>query len=69
MVSLIDFLSELGEKLTRFTERWIPNAWIVCMILTAISLVLTVLGPRTIPFDGIQAASINEAVVAWGDGM
>ena len=69
MVSLIDFLSELGEKLTRFTERWVPDSWIVCMILTAISLVLAVLGPRTIAFDGIQAASIHEAVLAWGDGM
>ena len=60
MFAIIDFFSGLGEKLTRVTERWIPDAWIVCMILTAISIVLAVFGAGATP---------QEAVMAWGGGM
>ena len=51
MTSLIRLLGDLGARLTRITERWFPDSWVVCMILTAIALLLAVfLGFRTTMF-------------------
>ncbi len=55
-----DALRDLGSGLSRFTERWVPDAWVICMILTAIALVLATAG---------AGASPEEAVLAWGDGV
>ena len=46
--------------MSRFTERWVPDAWVICMALTALALVLAVFG---------AGAGIEEAVIAWGDGV
>src|SRR5262245_46507291 len=53
-------LAEAGVRLSRFTERWIPDSWVVCMIITVLVLVLAVAGAGV----GLQAA-----VLAWGGGM
>ena len=53
-------LSELGSALTRFTERWVPDSWVVCMMLTAIALVLCVAG---------AGVGVERAVLAWGEGV
>ena len=37
-------LERLGAKLTVYTERWVPDAWVICMILTAAALLLAVVG-------------------------
>ena len=57
---MLDGLRALGAALSRFTERWVPDSWVICMILTAIALVLAVFG---------AGAGIEEAVLAWGDGV
>ena len=58
--SLVGVVGKLGERLSRVTQRWIPDSWVVCMILTVLALLLAVLG---------AGAGVEEAVVAWGDGM
>ena len=60
MSSLIGFVGELGDRLCQFTQRWIPDSWVVCMILTILSILLAMLG---------AGARLNESVLAWGDGM
>lgn len=53
-------LSELGGRLSRFTERWIPDSWVVCMMITVLVLALAVAG---------AGVSLQAAVLAWGGGM
>jgi short-chain fatty acids transporter len=53
-------LSELGGRLSRFTERWIPDSWVVCMMITVLVLVLAIVGP---------GVSLQAAVLAWGGSM
>ena len=57
---VLDLLRNLGEGLSRVTERWVPDSWVVCMILTSIALVLAI---------GGAGAGVGEAVLAWGDGV
>jgi short-chain fatty acids transporter len=60
MSSVIERFGELGEGLSRFTERWVPNSWAVCMLLTAVALALAMVGAD---------AGVEETVLAWGGGM
>ncbi len=53
-------IGDLGERLSTFTQRWIPDSWVVCMILTVLAILLAMV---------VAGASLNEAVLAWGDGM
>ncbi len=57
---MLDAFRELGAALSRFTERWVPDSWVICMILTSVALLLAVLG---------AGASPAQAVLAWGDGV
>ena len=60
MSGIIAFVGDLGDRLCQFTQRWIPDSWVVCMILTILAIVLAMLG---------AGATLNESVLAWGDGM
>jgi len=60
MSSLIRLVGSLGETLSRFTQRWIPDSWVVCMMLTIMAILLAVVG---------AGAGLNETVLAWGGGM
>lgn len=60
MPSLIEQFGELGDGLSRFTSRWVPNSWTVCMLLTSVALGLAILG---------AGSGIEETVLAWGNGM
>ena len=60
MGGLVGFVGELGDRLCQFTQRWIPDSWVVCMILTVVSILLAILG---------AGASLNESILAWGGGM
>ena len=57
---MLDGIRRVGAALSRVTERWIPDSWVICMILTAIALLLAVAGAGVGP---------EEAVLAWGSGM
>ena len=53
-------LADLGGRLSRFTERWIPDSWVVCMMITVLVLALAMAG---------AGVSLQAAVLAWGGGM
>ena len=57
---MLDRFREAGARLSRFTERWVPDSWVICMMLTAVAFVLAV---------GPVGAGVEEAVLAWGDGL
>jgi short-chain fatty acids transporter len=59
-LDLSERLRSVGAALSEITERWVPDAWVICMMLTAVALVLAVLGPGTSP---------EAAVLAWGQGV
>ena len=60
MSSLIRLVGYLGETLSRFTQRWVPDSWVVCMILTVMAILLAMSG---------AGASLSESILAWGSGM
>ena len=57
---MLDTFRDLGADLSRFTERWVPDSWVICMILTSAALLLAVFGADV---------GVEEAVLAWGDGV
>ena len=58
--SIVAVVGDLGDRLCRFTQRWIPDSWTVCMLLTVAAILLAMFG---------AGASLNESVLAWGNGM
>jgi short-chain fatty acids transporter len=59
-MAALDAFRNVGATLSRATERWVPDSWVICMILTTIALALAVLG---------AGVGLEEAVLAWGSGM
>ena len=59
-VGVLDRLRDGGAALSRVTERWVPDAWVILMSLTVVALLLAVTG---------GGASIPEAGLAWGAGV
>jgi short-chain fatty acids transporter len=59
-VSFLDGAREAGAAFSRVTERWVPDAWVICMILTAVALLLAMVG---------AGAGPEEVVLAWGAGV
>ncbi len=59
-MNITDMVRGLGARLSTFTERWVPDAWVICMMLTALALALAVFGAGSTPED---------AVLAWGQGV
>jgi short-chain fatty acids transporter len=59
-MAVLDPLRDAGAALSRFTERWVPDSWVICMILTSIALLLAIFG---------AGAGVEESVLAWGAGV
>lgn len=59
-MALLDRFRDAGAALSGWTERWIPDAWVICMFLSAVALSLAIFG---------AGAGVEEAVLAWGDGV
>ena len=53
-------LARLGLALTHFTERWVPDSWVIAVLLTLIVAVLAMT---------IGGASAAETLNAWGSGL
>lgn len=53
-------LQRLGAGLSRLSERYIPDAWIICLILTLIVFGLAWVGPGAGPLIAARA---------WGEGV
>ena len=56
----LDRVRDLGAALSRFTERWVPDSWVICMMLTSTAFALAL---------GGAGVGVEEAVLAWGDGV
>ncbi len=57
---MLDWIRDFGSALSRVTERWVPDSWVICMILTASALLLAILG---------AGAGIEQSILAWGSGV
>jgi len=57
---VLERLRDLGAALSRSTERWVPDSWVICMILTVIAFALALAGAGVAP---------QQALLAWGDGV
>jgi short-chain fatty acids transporter len=53
-------LARLGLSLTRLTERWVPDSWIIAVVLTLTVAVLAITAGRAAP---------GAALDAWGRGL
>lgn len=60
MPSPLALLRSVGAGLSEFTRRWVPDSWVICMMLTVVALLLAVFG---------AGSSVHSAVLAWGDGL
>ena len=41
---MLDIVRNIGAGLSRSTERWVPDSWVICMFLTSVALFLAVFG-------------------------
>ena len=57
---MLDALRWLGSGLSSFTERWVPDSWVICMMLTSLAIALAILG---------AGAGVEESLLAWGAGV
>lgn len=53
-------LQDLGVRFTGWTERWIPDAWVVALLLTIPVFFATLIWGEVNPFEATQA---------WGEGI
>ncbi len=54
------WLARWGMVLTRWTERWIPDSWVIAVMLTLVVALLALT---------VGGASPATALTAWGDGL
>ena len=59
-MNIFDQFRELGAGLSDITERWVPDAWVICMMLTAVAIALCIFG---------AGAGVEQTVLAWGQGV
>jgi short-chain fatty acids transporter len=59
-VAVLEQLRDLGVRISGVTERWIPDAWVICMALTSVVMLLAIAG---------AGAGVEETVLAWGSGV
>ena len=57
---MLDRFRHLGSSLSTITERWVPDAWVICLFLTFFAIILCIFG---------AGATLEETVLAWGAGV
>ena len=57
---MINQFRRFGANLSTVTERWVPDAWVICMLLTAVAIILCIFG---------AGATVEETILAWGEGV
>ena len=56
----MNFVARLGRLLTGWTERWIPDSWVIAVILTLVVALLALT---------VGGAPPGRVLTAWGDGL
>jgi short-chain fatty acids transporter len=62
-----EFLKDWGDGLTRWTERWIPDALVIVIILSIVAYVLALIWGFK-PEVGLGSRAF-ESIKAWGNGF
>ncbi|RPJ05444.1 MAG: short-chain fatty acid transporter, partial [Deltaproteobacteria bacterium] len=62
-----EFLKDWGDALTRWTERWIPDAFVIVIILSAVTYFLALIWGFK-PEVGIGSRAY-QSIQAWGKGF
>ena len=57
---MLNQFRRLGAGLSSVTERWVPDAWVICMILTTVAIALCIFG---------SGATLEPTLLAWGAGV
>lgn len=57
---ILAVLRDTALRLTNWTYRWVPDAWIVAIILTIIVFLMALIWGHT---------SLNGTLAAWGKGL
>ncbi|MEX2482066.1 MAG: TIGR00366 family protein [Gammaproteobacteria bacterium] len=57
---MLEQFRRLGAGLSTITERWVPDAWVICLMLTVVAIVLAIVG---------AGATLEQTVLAWGEGV
>lgn len=58
--SAFEFLKQWGDSLTRWSERWIPDALVIVWVLSVITFIMALIWGEATP---------KGAVIAWGKGF
>ncbi|MDP8249096.1 MAG: TIGR00366 family protein [Candidatus Tritonobacter lacicola] len=56
----LEFLKDAGDRLNRWTDRWIPDALVIVFILSAIAFGMAIIWGGVTPYGAVQA---------WGKGF
>lgn len=67
-MNLLERFQALGSDLSRFTERWIPDSWVICMMLTTVAVLLAIFGAGAASGESFPTR-VEVVVLAWGGGM
>jgi len=62
-----EFLKDWGDGLTRWTERWIPDALVIVIVLSLVTYILALIWGFK-PEVGMGARAF-ESIKAWGNGF
>jgi short-chain fatty acids transporter len=62
-----EFLKDWGEALTRWTERWIPDAFVIVIVLSLVTFILALIWGFK-PEVGVGARAYD-SIKAWGNGF
>jgi short-chain fatty acids transporter len=59
-VERVPFISTIATAATRWSTRWVPDAYVIAVILTVIAALLAMIFAKATPF---------QIVKYWGDGF
>jgi short-chain fatty acids transporter len=62
-----DFLKDWGDALTRWTERWIPDAFVIVIVLSIVTFILALIWGFK-PEVGLGSRAF-QSIKAWGNGF
>jgi len=62
-----EFLKDWGDALTRWTERWIPDAFVIVILLSIVTFILALIWGFK-PEVGVGSRAFD-SIKAWGNGF
>ncbi len=50
---MLNPLKRMGVRLTEWTERWIPDSWLIALILTIIAYIMSLIWGKVTPLQSL----------------